>query len=196
MVINPRSLAKIYNQVKGTKCYYDILIQNGKSPNCCSKWEIKLGEGIDWKACFKKTKKIQEVKLKWFQIRLLHRVLATNIVLKEMGIAQDVLCSFCNLEGDIIQHCMWRCQHVKLFWNKLEGFLCDHCNNVQNLEFTEKIILFGTDDHFKSDSVLDFIILYAKYFIYCCRYEKIKPQLCAFKKELKKDTKLKHAIKS
>ena len=50
MVINPRSLKKIYNQVKGTKCYYDILIENGKSPNCCSKWEIKLGEGIDWKA--------------------------------------------------------------------------------------------------------------------------------------------------
>ena len=31
-----------------------------------------------------------------------------------------------------------------------------------------------------------FIILYAKYFIYRCRYEKIKPQLCAFRKELKK----------
>ena len=81
MVINPRSLAKSYNQVKGT----DILIENGKSPNCCSKWEIKLGEGIDWKACFKKTKKIQ-VKLKWFKIRLLHRILATNIVLKEMAL--------------------------------------------------------------------------------------------------------------
>ena len=31
---------------------------------------------------------IQEMKLKWFQIRLLHRILATNIVLKEMGITQ------------------------------------------------------------------------------------------------------------
>ena len=54
------------------------------------------------------------------------------------------------------------------------------------VEFNERIILFGTDDNFKSDSVLDFIALYAKYFIYCCRYEKIKPQLCAFRKELKK----------
>ena len=56
MVINPRSLAKIYNQVKGTEFYYEILNENGKSPNCCSKWEIKLREGIDWKACFKKEK--------------------------------------------------------------------------------------------------------------------------------------------
>ena len=50
----------------------------------------------------------------------------------------------------------------------------------------KRIVLFGIDGNFKSDSVLDFIILYAKYFIYSCRYEKIKPQLCAFRKELKK----------
>ena len=90
MAINPRSLAKIYNQVKGTKSYYDILIESGRSPNCCIKWEIKLGEGTDWKACFKKTKKIQEVKLKWFQIRLLHRILATNIVFKKRGALHKV----------------------------------------------------------------------------------------------------------
>ena len=120
-----------------------------------------------------------------------------------MGIAQDVLRNFCNLERDSIQHCMWRCQHVKLFWNKLEGFICDHCNNVQNLKFNEKKErkkkkkkkkLFGTDGNLKSDTVLDFIILYAKYFIYSCRYKKI--ELEKKKKKKKKDTKLKHTIKS
>ena len=69
--------------------------------------EIKLGGEIDRKAClFTKTKKIPEIKLRWFQIRLLHRILATNIVLKEMGITQSVLCDFCNLERDSLQHCM------------------------------------------------------------------------------------------
>ena len=46
--------------------------------------------------------KIQEIKLKYFQIRLLHRILATNNVLKEMGITQSVLCDFRNLEGIVI----------------------------------------------------------------------------------------------
>ena len=55
--------------MKGTKSYYDIIIEIGKSPNRCNKWEIKLGGEIDWKACFTRTKKIQEIKLKWFQIR-------------------------------------------------------------------------------------------------------------------------------
>ena len=40
MGMNPKSLAKIYTQVKGTKLYYDVLIENGT--NCCSKRETKL----------------------------------------------------------------------------------------------------------------------------------------------------------
>ena len=101
-----------------------------------------------------------------------------------MGIASDVLCNFCNLERDCIQNSMWRCQHVKLFWNKLEEFNCDHWNNVHNFKFNETIILFDTDDNFESDNALDCIILYAKYFIYSSRYENTRPQLCVFRKEL------------
>ena len=98
-----------------------------KSPNCCNKWEIKLGGEIDGKACLTKTEKIQKIKLKCFQIRLLHRILATNIVFKEMGLAQSVLCDFCiPLERDSLQHCMCRCEHVKSFWNELEKFICQN----------------------------------------------------------------------
>jgi hypothetical protein len=82
MLTSPKSLACIHAQVKGTKSYYNKLTENEKAPNCCSKWETKLGEQIDWNSCFYKIKHIREVKLKWFQIRLLHRILATNIVFK------------------------------------------------------------------------------------------------------------------
>ena len=44
---------------------------------------------------------------------------------------------------------------------------------VHNFKFNENIILFGTDDNFKSDNVVDFIILFAKYSISSCRYGKI-----------------------
>ena len=81
--------------------------------------------------------KIQEMKLKWFQIRLLHRILATNIVLKEMNITQSVLCDFCNLERDSLQHCMWGCEHMKSFWNELERFICQNSENVHNFKFND-----------------------------------------------------------
>ena len=34
---------------------------------------------------------------------------------------------------------------------------------VHSFTFNDKTILFGTDDHFKSNKVLDFIILHAEF---------------------------------
>ena len=39
----------------------------------CNKWSMKLSKGIKWNATFSQIQKIQEVKLKWFQIRLTHK---------------------------------------------------------------------------------------------------------------------------
>ena len=75
-----------------------------------------------------------------------------------MGIAQNVLCSFCNLEMDSIQGCTLWCQLVKSFWNELEEFIYDHCDNIYNFQVNgEKICNTGTN--FKTDNVLDLIIL-------------------------------------
>ena len=56
------------------------------------------------KILFKKIHKIREIKLKWFQIRLVHRLLATNVVLMHMGVENDITCSFCEKERDAINH--------------------------------------------------------------------------------------------
>ena len=33
---------------------------------------------------------IKEIKLKWFQIRIVHRIIVTNVVLMHMGIENDI----------------------------------------------------------------------------------------------------------
>ena len=66
-----------------------------------------------------------------------------------MGITQNVLCDFCNLEKNSFQRCMWGYEHVKSFWNELEKFICQNCENAHNFKFNEKIILFGTDINIK-----------------------------------------------
>ena len=83
-------------------------------------------------------------------------------MLKETGTTQSVLCDICNLETDSLQYCMWGCEHVKSFWNELERFICQNCENVRNFKFNENIILLGTNIYFKSDDILDFTILSAK----------------------------------
>ena len=52
---------------------------------------------------------IQEIKLKWFQIRLVHRIIATNVVLMYMGIENDTTCSFCRQDRDSVNNIVWSC---------------------------------------------------------------------------------------
>ena len=81
---------------------------------------------------------IQEMKLKWFQIRLLHRILATNIVLKEMG-HNTVFCAiFVTLKGIVYNIvCADVSIIMKSFWNGLERFICQNSENVHNFKSNE-----------------------------------------------------------
>ena len=97
-------LKKLYSIHRGSKLYYDLLLNNTSMPNCCNKWEVKLNTNINWNMCFSKVKKIPDVTLKWFQVRILHRIIATNVILQEMGISADNKCCFCVREKDSIQH--------------------------------------------------------------------------------------------
>ena len=89
-----KMLKTIYNQQKGSRLYYKVLMQNVTRPNCCDKWEAKLNKDINWCITFKKMQQIQEIKLKWFQIRLVHRIIATNVVLMHMGIENGITLLF------------------------------------------------------------------------------------------------------
>ena len=129
------------------------------------------------KKCFEQLRKIQEIKLRWFQIRILHRILATNIVLKEMGVTESNKCSQCNNEKDSILHGLWECQISKTFWNYFLEFIHAHCANVRNLTLDEKIIIFGTDNTFEGDKVFDYILLCAKFYLHQCKSEKTIPKL-------------------
>ena len=175
----------IYSVKKGARTYYDILIQNDNKPNCCEKWDTKLGIKINWDVTFNKIHKIKEIKIRWFQIRITHRILATNSTLLYMGLTGSNVCTFCKTCQENIQHIFWRCEVVQSFWQQLEIALRDNCLNIVSLKFNEIIVLFGHDYKFKSDSTFDLIILHAKYFIYKCKLNEEIPHLIQFKQYLK-----------
>ena len=180
-----KTLKTIYNQRKGSCLYYEVLTQNITRPNCCDKWEAKLNKDINWCITFQKMQQIQEIKLKWFQIRLVHRIIATNIVLMHMGIENDITWSFCRQDRDSINHIFWSCTYVRSFWEQFQIVLNASCSNATSVTLNENIVLFGHNIHFKSDSTFDLIILQAKFFIYKCKINKTIPQLHSFKRYLK-----------
>ena len=67
-----------------------IVVQNGEKKSYCN-------------LCFLKIHKIDDIKLKWLQMRIVHWVIATNVVLKKMGIINCEQCTFCD-EKDSIEH--------------------------------------------------------------------------------------------
>ena len=103
--------------------------------------------------------KIPKIKLKWFQIRLVHIMVGTKIVLKIMGIEEDDKCTFCKQERDSLDHIFWKSEHADLFWKQLQDNVNDVSENA--LSMCETFVMFGGDGNLKSDSVFDFIILLA-----------------------------------
>ena len=103
------------------------------------------------------------MKHKCFHIRLVQRILATNVVLAHIGVEKDVTCSFCGKERGAIEHIFWRCEHVKRFWEQLQTIVNNACANGLFVNLNENIVLFGHDCTFKSDDTFDLIILLAKF---------------------------------
>ena len=119
------------------------------------------------------------------QIRITHRIIATNVVLQAMGVCNNNVCIFCKSERDSIQHLFWNCNHVNKFWYNFEKVLNDKCGIVFNLKFSEQLVLFGIDSHIKTDDVFDLILLLAKQYIYSCRFNNSLPTVDVFLKRLK-----------
>ena len=80
----------------------------------------KLKSNISWNTVFIKVEKIKDVKLKWLQMPIIHRIIATNIVLNKMGVTANTQCGFCNDEKDSIVHMFWKCACIRRFWTSLE----------------------------------------------------------------------------
>jgi len=181
---NRKALTLIFSVKKGTKKYYDILVENKQRPNCCEKWNRKLALNIDWNVTFTKMKTIKDIKLKWFQMRLVHRIIGTNISLKWMGVTNDDKCGFCNEETESIEHLFWRCSIVNRFWKDLANCLNRDCGYMDNLKLNEELILFGQTNGFISDHIFDFIFLFGKFYVYKCKLGNVHPDINLFRMQL------------
>jgi hypothetical protein len=146
------------------KAFYNIFIGEPTIPNPCKNWEDITNTEIDWMKIFTDTKKITEVKLKWFQLKINYRILVTNSMLCRMKIMNTNVCSFCNVEKDTIFHYLWECNHVQRFWNKLVNYMKENCTNCDRLQLNAILVLCGNDNKTTTDTGFRHILLVAKFF--------------------------------
>ena len=92
-----------------------------------------------WKSCFFKIYGIKDIKLKWLQIINVHRILATNVVLKKMDIINFEQCALCD-KKDSIEHFLWQCYYItRCFWQVLENAISEYCETVCNLQLQKPL---------------------------------------------------------
>ena len=86
-------------------------------------------------------------------MRIIHRIIATNIVLNKMGVTANTQCGFCNDEKDSTTHTFWKGACIRRFWTSLETILKEKCETTLNVKFTQNLVLFGTEIDIKTDSL-------------------------------------------
>ena len=129
----------------------------------------------------KKTlKTTKDTQLRWFQIRMIHRILPTNRYLCFRKIVDSPLCTFCMQEQETLFHLFWECSYIQTFWQDLAKLLKDKCTHLSNFRFSDILVLFGTQPNVVTDRNFDLMLLWAKYFIYCCQRQKVTPSIVGF----------------
>lgn len=165
-----RVLSDIVKDKKGCNTLYWSLLQPVTNTQYISRWELELNnEQTRWKMIslipFKCTK---DTKLHDFQYRILHRILTTNILLKKLNIQEDDLCSYCQECRETITHLFYGCNKVKQFWESIETWLSENCN--EPVKFSKEDILLGVVKG--NYDLYNHIILMVKYYIYCTKFKK------------------------
>lgn len=82
---------------------YCVLTQPDSLHICTSKWEQQFIDFPSWKLIFGKAiKSTPNPQLRWFQYRLLYRLLPTKRFLFARKLVKSALCTFCGVEDETL----------------------------------------------------------------------------------------------
>lgn len=132
------------NKQRGISIY--IFIKNLKvSYKYQNKWQYDLEMLEDntwWKKVYvMPSRSTMDVKARWFQYRIIHRIICTNTYLHIIKIKNSPNCTFCNRDVETILHLFWECRIVNTFWQDLIAYINNNTN--LNLQCIATEIIFG-----------------------------------------------------
>ena len=175
-----------HNFKKGNKHVQKILNTNKTLPAAVIKWNLTF-VNLNWVNIFNMIYTTSnDVQYRWFQYRLIHRILPTQHYLYLTKITDSPICNLCQEDEQDISHLFFECNVSQMFWGQFESWLKENCQHCHNIRILKQFVLFGTLENFKSDKVFDFLILFGKHYIYKCKLNDDFPTLEHFKILLKK----------
>lgn len=94
------------------------------------------------------------------------------------------MCTFCAVEEESLEHLLFFCEVTELFWKEILSWLARCRGEVVDLSITDDV-LFGKFDRDIDFTVINHLIVLAKFFIYRCKLNKIVPSFEVFTAKLK-----------
>lgn len=162
---------------------YCILNKNADTPTGQYTWNKIFNITKDeWKMIYRFPFYVTKYPaLQWFQISINHNILVTNKLLNQMKIRNDPLCTLCQTENETIVHLLWNCCKTQQFIKDIIEWL-----NLYNihLNLTKEYFIFGLQRVHCVDKILNFILLYAKYYIYLTRCKNQQLHIRVFQMKL------------
>ena len=183
--IQDNLLQQVQTSKSTTKLLYNKMlkeIQNNAIIKPHIKWE-KESTHIDWgNAHTIPFKALIDTKLRTFQYKYIMRIIPNNEFLYKCKIEKSSLCDFCAMNVETNKHLFWDCQYSRALWTNLEVYL----NQKQvKLNLNYMLISFGYTEWSSYSTLLNTILIYAKYFIYKNKFTKTIPLFNNFIKYLK-----------
>ena len=200
IVLDPKCCLKettVWKLIKEKgKSVQKTLTKSDVQPTAVLKWNDSFAD-LNWFEIFRKCYKCQDMQLRWFQMRVLHRILNTRKYLHECKIVDDPVCNFCQTEVQTIQHLLWSCSIVQKFWTELSLLISSNCQHCVHLTFSEVLVIFVNKEGLETDFGLNYILLLAKFYIYKAYLKDVIPNIQGFIGVLKQklaDLKYMHTV--
>ena len=154
---------------------YNKLLTKVEEPEKAKrKWEMELGvKQNSWSQIFSRMyRSTQDFSLRWFQLRILHRILPSNTRLLLYGITETDECERCPGTKETIRHLFLSCPSVEDFWRQFT-------NTFGISSLSKEAIMMGSSPILESTSLYVMILL-AKRYIFHCKLSKAIPSFSGF----------------
>ena len=142
--LRPDTIALICKYSKGCSHIYSLFQANEKKESkSLRKWKIhfNIDDRIWQTYCNINFSSTIDVDLRWFQYKVMHRILFTNVLLFKLKLVEDDLCSFCHMHTETLIHFFCDCKFSINIWSELEKWILT--NTGYKINFTKENILFG-----------------------------------------------------
>ena len=184
--------SKILKPLSGSRLIYKKLLSSKCiTPPSQNKWlkdltDKRNHEHIKWHETYQlASKHTKSTKLIDFQVKFLHRRIATNNFLTKIGIKDCPKCTFCGNELETLLHLFWYCFDVSSFWNSLTVKLATYNIIPEHYSLHILVALGLRPDSSTNRHQINFCFLLARYYIWISKKREFSPKIEGFLKYLK-----------